>query len=332
MVSICFLGCTALAKDLAVSANDRHPLMSQIGIPTYVWSKPESNPQAIIVGFHGGCLHGRAFQPLAARLVKHDWMFVSFDMRGYGKWHHCQFGTAGDRTFNYRRTLGDVRMLLTKLRSSYPGVPIYCLGESLGANAAVIVATEMSDLSEGVVLVSPAFGPKLFISPKLVCDIAHAIVKPKSPLDMSPYFKKRLASDPNVVLEYFKDPMRRDLQTPKELWQSLALNYRGLKYTKQLSPRIAVLVIHGKEDKLCSVNATKRVFKHIPVPDKQLVLLHKTGHLIVESSQIDENVVATITRWIASEVGMQAAMKQNHRLPRQTYSRVIPPRSEGMRK
>jgi acylglycerol lipase len=290
-----------------VVRTDDPQMLRGLGIPTYVWQRPGSRPEAILVGFHGGCLHGKAYNALATEMAERDIMFVSFDMRGYGKWYHSDYGTPADRTFNYTRTIEDIRGLLSTLRAKYPGTPVYCLGESLGANMALVIGYKMPSLTDGVVLVSPYFGARKFFDPHFLSQAMQVVVRPKSELDMSPYLRKRLSHSPALALHQIKDPMSRDKQTLKELGQSLMLNWSGRRKAKALPPQLAVLIMHGKKDRLCNPNVTAKVFKKIPVPNKQLVLFPESGHLIVEASQVSPPVVNTLSSWVRRQGSMQSA-------------------------
>lgn len=292
-----------------VVETDDPQMLKGLNIPTYVWRDDSgSKPQAIAVGFHGGCLHGKSFDTLARQLAERDVMFVSFDMRGYGKWYHDNYGTEGDRTFNYTRTIDDIKRLLQTLRGEFPGTPVYCIGESLGANMAMVVAHDMPDLTNGVILVSPYFVARKWVSPRFLANAAHVVAHPKGKIDMSPYLKNRLAYDDEVAVQQIQDPESRNQQTVKELGQSMMLNWSGRRKIKQISKDLAVLVLHGKKDELCNPKGTVREFEHIPTPNKQLVLVDDVGHLAAESTEISPKFFDALHNWIQSQGKLQTAV------------------------
>ena len=282
---------------------DDPAMLRDLHVPTYVWQQEgDSKPQAIVVGFHGGCLHGKSFDTLGRKLADRDVMFVSLDMRGYGKWYYKNYGTEDDKTFNYTRTIEDIRGVLTALHKQYPGTPVYCIGESLGANMAMVIGHKMPELTNGVVLVSPVYGPRIWLSPRFLANGAHVALHPrKGMLDMSPYLKTRLSPNPELSLQQIEDPLSRDKQTAKELGQSMALNFSGKKQSRMINAPTAVLIMHGKEDRLCNPRVTAREFEKIPTSNKQLALLDGVGHLAVETSEIDPKVFSTLTTWIDAQ-------------------------------
>lgn len=304
---LCMLGAAAnlslVPAFAAVVETDDPPMLRDLRVPTYVWQQEgDKKPQAIVVGFHGGCLHGRSYDALARQLAERDVLFVSLDMRGYGKWYHSNYGTEADKTFNYTRTIEDIRGVLSTLHKEFPGTPVFCIGESLGANMAMVIAHKMPDLMNGVVLVSPVYGARIWLSPRFLATGAQAMVRPrKGQLDMSPYLKNRLSPNPELALEQVQDPLSRNKQTAKELAQSMALNLSGKKQSRLIAAPMAVLVMHGKEDKLCNPHTTKVEFEKIPSPNKQLAIIDGVGHLAVESTEIDPKLFSTLSNWIETQ-------------------------------
>ncbi|MBZ0184721.1 MAG: lysophospholipase, partial [Candidatus Obscuribacterales bacterium] len=116
---------------------------SNFKLPVYAWrafNKSQNQPQAIILALHGGCLNGRSFEHLGGKLAKQDLVLVSLDLRGYGKWRTEDFGSKKDRTFDYDKSRKDVALVLAHIHSIYPDIPVFCMGESLGASMSTVIA------------------------------------------------------------------------------------------------------------------------------------------------------------------------------------------------
>jgi alpha-beta hydrolase superfamily lysophospholipase len=292
--------CVALmppAQSKVVETDDPQ-MLGALRIPTYVWRDDlNSKPSAIILGLHSGCAHGKSFNTLATQLAERNVMFVSFDMRGYGKWYHDKYGTEADRTFDYARTIEDIKSLLSTLHKEFPGTPIYCMGESLGANMAMVVAHDMPAQTNGVILVSPYFVARKWLSPRFLGSAAH-IMTHSGEIDMSAYLKKKLAYDDAIGEQLVSDPESRNEQSVKELGKSMRLNWSGRKKIREIATNMPVLVLHGKEDELCSPSGTAHAFGQIPSSKKQLVLINGVGHIIAESSQINPQFFTALTKWI----------------------------------
>jgi acylglycerol lipase len=296
--------------DATIVVQEDPASLKSVGVPTYVWKRKNDNaPRAIFVGLHGGCLHGRSFDAMAKQLAAQDVMFVSLDMRGYGKWYHNGYGTEEDKTFNYTRTIEDIRRLLTALRAQYPGVPVYPIGESLGANMSLVIGYRMPELVEGIILVSPYFVARKFVEPEMAKTAAQILLHPKTEVDMAPYLRTRLAHKAEYSLKQIKDPLGRDQQTVKELGQSMMLNWSGRRKVDDLNPKVAVLMIHGEKDDLCNPKGTQKAFRRVTTTNKKLVILPDAGHLIVEAPEVNKNALAALDQWVDEQRQVLSARK-----------------------
>ncbi len=302
----------------SIKCDENSKLFEGLSLPTYVWSNGNKHPDLIVLGLHGGCLHGRSYDGLGKALAKRNYVVVSTDMRGYGKWYFDQFGTEKDKTFDYERSLVDIESILARLRSIYPNTPIYCIGESLGANVALVLATEKPELVDGVVLVSPYAHIKMFLSARMLLNLAQVTFAPTSKLNLSPYFRNRLSNREDRIEEHFRDPMSRDHQSINELRKSLNINHRGIANATDLPRECPVLMIVGEQDKLTSPKAAIKLFDKIPSEDKQLWLRKESAHVMLETESIEAPVVSTISRWLhrtSDSAAMTASIaKKNERM------------------
>lgn len=249
-----------LVTQVAVAAAPSAPteIFADLKLPVYAW-QANSNvpPKAIVVALHGGCLHGRAYSALGTSMAARNYLTVSLDMRGYGRWYHEGFGSKKDRTFQYKQSLADVGQVLKRLRVVYPATPIYCLGESLGANMAFAASVQNPQCSDGIIAVSPFAAPGFWLSPRMALNAVQVALNPASKINLKPYFKTRLGTDPVAVQEHLEDPLGRDRQSIREIAKSLRFNYSGKRAARKLGPDMPILIVTGSNDKLCSSIAVK---------------------------------------------------------------------------
>lgn len=270
-------------------------ILSDLNLPTYVW--PASRPKGFVVGLHGGCLHGRAYDSLARALAARNYTFVSFDMRGYGKWYHNRIGTKRDTTFNYKQSLRDIEAVLTRLNQRCAGKPVFLIGESLGANVATLVAAQRPDLVDGIILASLS-SPKPFLSPRMLGNAVQSIINPTSRLNLRPYLASRLTNDRNEIAAHLADPYSRDDQSIIELFKSLGVTIKGKNSAKKLPCSMPVLAFNGGQDRLTSVKRSRKLLRKAPIADRTLVLFPDRGHLLVETKSIDPAIVSMTTNWL----------------------------------
>src|SRR5688572_2537454 len=123
-----------------------------------VWSVP--NPKGIVVLVHGMTQQGGCFSHLAQQLNAEGYTAVAMDLRGHGKWFHSVDGEKS--RVSYPKSAQDLLALAAELRSSYPGLPIFGVGESVGAGVMTLAAGQKANAFDGIVLVSAGTRPHTY--------------------------------------------------------------------------------------------------------------------------------------------------------------------------
>lgn len=128
-----------------------------LALPLRRWLPADDRPKAVVLALHGFNDYSKAFDKvpdapgagpyLAARGIA----VYAFDQRGFGR--SPKAGIWQGRG----AMVGDVKDFVALLRSSYPGVPVYLLGESMGGAVAIsALAGAAPDFVDGAILVAPA--------------------------------------------------------------------------------------------------------------------------------------------------------------------------------
>ena len=121
-------------------------------LPLKTWLPLNEEPDHIIIGLHGFNDYSNAFD-LPARIFskKYNIAVFSYDQRGFGK-NKIRGSWSGTKTY-----VDDARSMISAVKSSYPDIPIYLLGESMGGAVAIILMTEeLAPEIRGTILVAPA--------------------------------------------------------------------------------------------------------------------------------------------------------------------------------
>ncbi len=294
--------CPASFADSQVLEDLHSPIFQDLKVPVYTWMPVNSSPKAIVIALHGGCLHGRAYRTLGHSLATRNYMLVSLDMRGYGAWHHEGFGSKEDRHFNYANSEIDVLLLVDQLCKYFPDTPVFLLGESLGANMAEKLLADVPDLFAGGLMVNPYVKFKPFFHRYMPVTFLSGITRPFGRLNVAPYLKSRLSEDRKQAIEQVQDPLSRNKQSIKELVQSLIFNIKGRRSALLIPADKPVLFLVGKLDRLCNPKATEKHYMKMTNNDKTLVVLQERGHLLVETSSIQPQVVDVIDYWLDAHV------------------------------
>lgn len=288
---------------------DESQLFADLNLPTYVWNIPKEKPKAIIMGFHGGCLHGRSYKTLAKSLADQDIMFVTYDMRGYGKWFHEGYGTKRDRLFKHEQSYQDGQAILGRLREKYPHVPIIGMGESFGAFMALKTAERDPKLLDGLILVSNSDRVRFFLSPYMLVQLVQAVTNPFRRYDLSYYLKRKLSHKHEACIQEVEDPLNRNKQNVAELirsgWTIISISKRANK----IPSNMPVLCINGEIDRLCRTSAAKKMFNRLPSTEKEYVEVKDHGHLLVETPYLEMRVQKVISHWISNVAEQRMAAK-----------------------
>lgn len=107
--------------------------------------------RAVLLALHGFNDYSRFVDESAAHFARHGIETLAYDQRG--------FGGASDRGQwgGAQRMADDFLAVLAEVRRDYPGVPVYAMGESMGASViAVALARAPPTPLDGVIFATPA--------------------------------------------------------------------------------------------------------------------------------------------------------------------------------
>ncbi|HEY9785377.1 MAG TPA: alpha/beta fold hydrolase [Candidatus Obscuribacterales bacterium] len=277
---------------------DQPTLASELKIPIYHWVDREKPTQGVIVAMHGATLHGGAFDRMARELADRGYEVFAPDMRGFGRWYLGDGKTLPGGQIAYYRSREDVVSLLLRLREQYKDKPIYCLGESLGANMALWVASVHPDLVDAIVVASPCGTRRSAVCSTFVADFAKFWLKPKRNIPLEPYAKRFLSEEPEIVKAYLNDPGNRKTMTFWETMQSFHANKSSLMFLEQIPSSMPVLVLIGEKDRMYKASAAREILDRIPSHQEQLISFKDRGHIHLETPFIKQDVITSLSDWL----------------------------------
>lgn len=124
------------------------------GVPAYTWQAKGAELRGVVVTMHGLMMHGKTFDTAACQLARRGLMVVAPDLRGFGRWHFNP--ELGEETrVDYRRSVHDLNDLFDSLFKNFSGLPLFCVGESLGAHLARKLVVMHPEMISGLILSSP---------------------------------------------------------------------------------------------------------------------------------------------------------------------------------
>jgi len=118
-------------------------------LPLQRWL-PKTAPQAVIIALHGFNDYSRFIEPAALWWSERGIAVYAYDQRGFGgSLNHGRW--PGGQAF-----ARDLKAFVDVIRGNHAGLPVYLLGESMGA-AVVLTALAETDMHvDGVILSAPA--------------------------------------------------------------------------------------------------------------------------------------------------------------------------------
>lgn len=287
-----------------------------LGFPVYKWSADTSSPKVIIVAIHGLLMHGTVYSRLAQQLSSENIMLVSLDLRGFGRWrfpdkNDMQSGREhkGCAAIDYRQSLADIVNLLKSMRRQYPAVPVYLLGESLGADLSVRVAAEHQDLVDGLILSSPAIQFRRLVFIRTLFGFVNPANLVNSSLfnhfsfDLSGFITGCYATEDSRVCKFIQeDHLVRHELTFLQLLKVWRIAGGTLRKAHHIGPGLPVLVVQGREDRLLRSAGAGKLTRAILSGNKSICWFDGLGHVIFETPYLKPQVTELVTTWIKKNV------------------------------
>lgn len=282
------------------------PVLAPGELPRSTWPVP-AEPRAVLLAVHGFNDHHTAFVEFAAAAAARKVMVAAYDQRG--------FGANPDRGHwpNTEVLVADLRAELERLRRWRPDMPLFVLGESMGAAVAVLALTgDGAPAVQGVVLSAPAVwgGPALNPFYKSVLWLLRQITPAltltgrglgKRPTDNQEVLRQ-LAADPLFIKETRVDAIAGlvDLMS--------AARAQGPDL------RLPTLVLIGEKDEIVPLEAQLSFAASLP-PDTSRVIVYPDGwHLLLRDLQ-RERVWSDVLSWIDSIAAAVGAMADQTQPP-----------------
>ncbi|MEA3286542.1 MAG: alpha/beta hydrolase [Candidatus Marinimicrobia bacterium] len=250
--------------------------------------------KGIVIITHGVAEHSGRYAHVAQSLVEGGYTVVGFDLRGHGK-------SSGKRNYinSFQDHLNDLGTVIIRTKASFPKLPIFLFGHSMGGGIVTLFTIERHPAAKGILLSGPSVKVSDDISPLLqkISGLISAIL-PKLPVITLE--SADISKDPKVVENYDNDP----------------LNYRGgilartgaeiLKATKTITARaseisLPILIMHGTADRLADMSGSKMLYENVASEDKTLKLYDGLYHEILNEPEQDQ-VIADMLNWLDAHV------------------------------
>ena len=257
------------------ATSDAFVMPDGVRLPYRVWLPSGPRPLAVVLALHGMNDSEDAWEIPAPYFAADGIAVFSPDQRGFG-------GTA---TRGYwagtQGLVDDARVMARLLQQRYPGVPIYLMGESMGAAVLMVLATEPhAPHVAGYVLVAPAVWGRAEMSPFLRATLwlaSHTV--PGLELENRGYVKITASDNHEALVRLSQDP--RTLHKTRVDATAGLVNLMDVALASAAEFRGRALFLYGGKDDLIPKQATLATWRALPKGDVTLAYYKDHYHLLL---------------------------------------------------
>ncbi|MBY0549316.1 MAG: lysophospholipase [Candidatus Obscuribacterales bacterium] len=256
------------------------------------WIGKNTKPWCAVLCLHGLTLHKDSYARLANRLSSTGIATYAMDTRGFGDFRKI----AGKDRIDFNGTFADVRQNLLYIRKAHPDLPVFLVGESMGGALALQSAAKNPELVDGVLSSVPHANARGGTILKAVLIGLKAVVKgPNTEIDIE-QLARGITEKPKLERKIVDDPQVRTKLTIAELFRVKKM----MKDNKKFAPSVTVqplVIVQGWRDKLMKPKDSIDIMNKVGTPNKDLVVVGQSEHLILEEGQYTDYVLDALLSW-----------------------------------
>ncbi len=292
------------AAQAKVVKTENNPHLSKCA-PVIQWRDDTLQPRAVAIAIHGLVMHGGVYDAMATSLAEQGIVVIAPDMRGYGHWvdhgrRHDSLATPVD----YKKSHEDMVTLARNIKSNYPGIPFFAIGESLGADMALRLAADQPNMINGLILSAPAVKHRSYVA-EIVRTAPAMLSNPFGQIDLAHHIQRRFSNDSRISSSTVCDPLVRKTLSVMELLRTSGEAKKCLKYARNITGNVPVLVMQGGDDQMVRGEAVRTLLKALPAYDQKLAWFESKGHLLLETQYVAAQTMKVVSNWLNDHVDTQ---------------------------
>ena len=270
--------------DTAVLAADGYRL------PLRQWRPEAESLRAVVVALHGFNDYSQSFSEAAEVWAEDGILTYAYDQRGFGESVRPGIWAGSDTLAQ------DLTTTARLVRARHPRVPLYLVGESMGAAVALTALTgDVPPPADGAVLVAPAVWGRADMS--LIERVALWWAVTATPglavtgdgLDIAPSdnveMLRRLGRDPLVIKETRADAVGGLV----DLMERAAASAGSIDHP--------LLVLYGDNEEIIPSDAIARFLARLP-PQRAVVAFYPNGYHMLLRDRAGHVVIGDVAHWV----------------------------------
>jgi acylglycerol lipase len=244
----------------------------------------------IVLLSHGLGEHSGRYAHVAEALVGEGWAVYALDHAGHGR---SEGRRADGGPANW---VPDLDLLRRHAAARHPGLPLFLVGHSLGGHIALAYALEHQAALTGLVLSATALSKQAVPGP--LEPVLRGLARIAPTLRLAGIDVNHLSKDPAVVSGFTADPLNHHGFPTLRMGAAIFAGAdRLLARAGELT--LPVLLQHGVEDKITTVEVTRELAKRIGSTDLTVELYAGLWHEIYNEPE-RELPISDLKAWLAA--------------------------------
>ncbi|HEY7913667.1 MAG TPA: lysophospholipase [Blastocatellia bacterium] len=272
-----------------------HTIPAHDGLRLFARRSEIENARAEVILVHGFGEHSGRYTQLTDYLAREGFSVTAYDHRGHG----LSDGLPG-HVEEFSEYDKDLAAVIKSIRERSPGVKrTFLVGHSMGGLVVLrYVARDGLELS-GAVVTSPLLGIAASVP-------AHKMMIARVGARMAPRLRvgneidpAALSRDPEVGRAYATDPLVTRQVSVRWYWEAKRAMEEARESAAQI--KLPILILHGTQDKIASLDATREVFERIGSKDKELGIYPDFYHELFNEPEKRE-VFERVSVWLEKRI------------------------------
>lgn len=249
---------------------------------------PGENTRAVIIMVHGLGEHVKRYLHWAERFRQEGMAFVGVDLPGHGS-------SPGRRghivSYDIVREMLDI--LINSSRHTFPGLPLYIYGHSLGGGIVLDYVIRKNPGVRGAIVTSPWL--RLSFEPQKSKMILASVMKYIIPGLVQPtgLVAEHISHDKEEVAKYISDPLVHDLCSVSLFHNAMSTGKFALEHSGEL--KVPTLILHGSDDKITSPDGSREFASGNSNTD---IRIFEGGYHELHNEVFRNDVFDFILKWI----------------------------------
>lgn len=249
---------------------------------------PGENTRGVIIFVHGLGEHIQRYKYWAGLFKKEGIAFTGVDLPGHGN-------SGGRKGYikSYVQLGEMIDIMLKTCVRTFPGVPLYIYGHSLGGGVVLNYILRNNPGVNGAIVTSPWL--RLSFEPSKIKLIMADVMKYLVPglIQPSGLNVSHISRDETVIEKYKNDPLVHGKISVSLFYGAMSAASYSLAHASEL--KIRTLLMHGSDDLICSPEGSR---EFAAKTDKVELKIWEGGYHELHNEPFKEEVFKHIINWI----------------------------------